>query len=72
MANNNLKGILKLYKGTSIVAPIAIGVYEINKKKYASFDCHCGSDDCRDCYDCHCTSDDCRDCYDCVDDCMMH
>ncbi len=75
MQNHCLSEILSCYKGTTILAPIAIGVQAMNKKKtYNFYDCHCGSDDCvgNDCYDCHCASDDCGDCYDCGDDCMMH
>ena len=60
MQNHCLSEILSCYKGTTILAPIAIGVQAMNKKKTYN------------CYDCHCASDDCGDCYDCGDDCMMH
>ena len=69
-----LQTLLDSYKGTSIIAPIAIGVRTFHHSQLFSYNCHCGSDDCagNDCYDCHCTSDDCVDCYDChcgSDDC---
>lgn len=64
-----LKDLLTNYMGTTVLAPIAVGV---RNARVLNYDCHCGSDDCRDCYDCHCGSDDCTDCYDChcsSDDC---
>ena len=64
-----LRAMLEQFMGTRIVAPLAVGVRGAN---VTHFDCHCGSDDCTDCYDCHCGSDDCTDCYDChcgSDDC---
>lgn len=70
---NLLQQLLQQYKGTSILAPLAIGVRNYNRKNFYAYDCHCGSDDCTDCYDCHCSSDDCTDCYDChcsSDDCV--
>lgn len=72
---NLLQQLLTQYKGTTIVAPIAIGVQAVNRRKNSNrsfFDCHCSTDDCSDCYDCHCGSNDCTDCYDChcsSDDC---
>lgn len=73
----NLQELLESYKGTSIVAPIAVGVRATNRKmNFFSYNCHCSSDDCagNNCYDCHCSSDDCvgNNCYDChcsSDDC---
>lgn len=70
-----LANLLDSYKGTQIVAPIAIGVRAKLKQtlQVLHYDCHCGSDDCSDCYNCHCGSDDCSDCYDChcgPDDCV--
>lgn len=63
-----LSMLLQRYKGTDVVAPIAVGVRAFNHQ----YDCHCGVDDCNDCYNCHCSTDDCTDCYDChcgLDDC---
>lgn len=73
---NLLQKLLQRYRGTSVIAPLAIGVQATNKKFHLNhYDCHCGSDDCvgNDCYNCHCCSDDCSDCYDChcsSDDCV--
>lgn len=71
---SNLSQLLSRYMGTSLLAPIAIGVKASNQKlsHISRFDCHCSTDDCDDCYNCHCSSDDCDDCYDChcgTDDC---
>ena len=68
---NPLECLLLCYRGTDIIAPLAMGVHRARVKMNA-YDCHCSSDDCSDCYDCHCGSDDCTDCYDChcgSDDC---
>ena len=76
---NLLQQLLTQYKGTTIVAPIAVGVQGVNRRRkvsnFSSFDCDCGPDDCIDCYNCDCGSDDCRDCYDChcgSDDCVSY
>lgn len=65
----SLMELLAGFRGTEILAPIAVGV---RRARVLNYNCHCGSDDCSDCYECHCGSDDCTDCYDChcsSDDC---